>query len=155
MHNFRSILIPIVLALPSNTFPLSEKRKGNQKGIKASEVEVISSAPSLQLDSTMLVDPSKDFFFINGSSKSPSSFRILYDVSRRSPKWVVEHLRKSPLTKEFESSMVPLQKQRTSSRPKFHAESSIDDDVRISSSIYTNSGYDRGIMHVANMCFLL
>jgi DNA/RNA endonuclease G (NUC1) len=76
----------------------------------------------------------------------------MYDVSRRSPKWVVEHLRKPEVieVKEDKEGKTKRdghaqQEARRRHRPPFHPEQAIDvRKFRTSPAMYKNTGYDRG-----------
>lgn len=102
------------------------------------------------------IKPSNDTCYISHrpkSSLSGSSFSIMYDVSRRSPKWVVEHLRKPEIwvdkeqdREEMESINPRLEgSRRKKHRPSFHVEHAIEvEKFRTNANMFKNSGYDRG-----------
>mmetsp|Transcript_30039 Transcript_30039/g.55785 ORF Transcript_30039/g.55785 Transcript_30039/m.55785 type:complete len:221 (-) Transcript_30039:1252-1914(-) len=114
------------------------------------------------LNSFANLEPSKDLFYIKHSSgtNSSSSFSILYDVTRRTPKWVVEYLRKpegcsagsSVASKRQNEGQGGKGRSHPGSagrrkRPHFHAERAIDvEEFRTKPSLYKNTGYDRGHM---------
>lgn len=143
-------ILPVVVFIKSCCHPVV-CQDGNSENVK-----------QFQLKSTM--EPSKDIFHIKhpSSSTSASSFSIVYDVSRRSPKWVMEHLRKPSICEEQldqgqteddfdKNATLPQNKyggsgdQRRHRRPSFHVEHAIDErKFRTKSAMYSKSGYDRG-----------
>lgn len=154
MHHSRPLLLSVA-GLCQFNFSLSLcQKKGELKNVKPFHFQHESTKPS------------KDAFYIKHSanSTSASSFSIAYDVSRRSPKWVMEHLRKPELCEEHEegrtvdipsginaahtldnTSDSSAGQRRRHSRPSFHVEHAIDvGKFRTNSVMYSNSGYDRG-----------
>lgn len=101
--------------------------------------QLSAQAPSFDFDLLAAREKPQDSYLIHfpPTSSSLSSFSILYDASRRSPKWTVERL-KPELGHSYRSG---------SRRPPFHKELAIcDDSFRTSAAMYKNSGYDRGDM---------
>ena len=98
------------------------------------------------------LEPSGDLFYIRHPAKSTShsSFSIMYDSFRRSPKWVVEHLRGPcpAIVHEGETTSSPRRKRsgaKDRRRPSFHSEKAIDvEKFRTKRDMYKHSGYDRG-----------
>jgi DNA/RNA endonuclease G (NUC1) len=161
---------PLLTLLPSAVYTscfLSPSSSCNERRVEDAKI--------FQLDD---IKPSKDFFYIHypsslsSTSSSPSSssssssslscFSILYDVSKRSPKWVVEHLRRQP-KKCHDGRRRKMEKQKEEEEGEsedknvatggrkhrkhinFHAERAIDvSTFRTHSSMYRHSGYDRG-----------
>lgn len=89
-------------------------------------------------------EPAKDVFHLQHGGAEGSSFSLLYDAGRRSPKWVVEHLRR-PESAEGPAREESAVGRRRRGRPAFHTEPAIDvAKFRTNSALYKHSGFDRG-----------